>query len=255
LINISTEKVHSIFLYGLKHNNKIVCFKESKNTILLVKTKVQECMIGKDSYRLEIEYPRLLIPPIGQLQQRLIKSQDSSKRAIVLQDKSTELTTQYIDSKNPVMALEAASFLLQCFKDGYSLETHILNSLAYIYIVHDQLLEANEILSEAHVQINKSKGRYTADTLDSIVLIYYNRGIYNCKIREYKKALVDFEKVERIIEENNYKGSMTGVMMTLCLQDNEIRISESFASELKSGRLMVSSLVNDNIKSLKEKLG
>jgi tetratricopeptide (TPR) repeat protein len=201
---------------------------------------------------LEIHVENAPDPNIEKFQNQIIKSVDSKKRNIVIEDKMKALVKFYIDENNVDLSYDVACFIYNLFEEGHDLNLGDLNNTSYVFIVKNEFEKANALLKEAMKKI-KSETLETEE-IGSAALVIYNAGVVAVAEINLDKALKLFQSTLVYFEEHEQVEDSAGALLVVEKKNDEISLKEMQAKDTKSNSLSIISAAKENIVILKNHL-
>jgi len=238
-VNPSIGWSRSWNLYNFDDKDKVLGFAEVDKKLNQFIQAVNSYRSESHDYYLELTIDRADKPNMNNLQKAIIKSGDSKKRGIVIEDKMEEMTKHYLKSTNVKDALREADFLFSIFEEGHDLGLRDLNNTAYILLSNGELNKAEALLNEAMRKIRLDEIQ-NSERKNTITLILYNLGILSYIRNDRETCLNYLKEVVGFFEEEEKIDDTAGALRLLELDENggiilnEIREGDSRFSKIST---------------------
>lgn len=217
-----------------------------------IKSNVESYNNLKHNFSLEIHIENAVEPNIEKFQNSIIKSGDSRKQNIVIEDKMDLLVSDYIDEHNVDSSYNVACYIYGLFEEGHDLNLNYLNNTSFVFIVKNEFEKANALLKEANKKINNET--LETEEISSAALVMYNIAVIAFTETNLDKALKLFQSALNYCEANENMDYSVSVLLVVEQNNDEISLKEMLAKETEFNSLNIKSVIEKNILILKNYL-
>ena len=229
LKNMNSSNVRTWWLYNYDEHENIIGYDRLESKLEKFSANVKKHNSEEENYELDVQIINLTKPNLEYFQDLIIKTKDSKKIQIVIEDKHNELIKSYLKKNSLTEAYSISNFFNELFESGHDLDIQNLNNASYIFLLKNDLEVANGLLSEAK---RKAKNKsFDKSELSTIPLIYYNYGILLSKKGKYNLAYHEFENAIDFITDHEIRDNKAGAMQQLKLNEQK----EIIFTEIKEG--------------------
>ncbi|HZV70889.1 MAG TPA: ATP-binding protein [Saprospiraceae bacterium] len=250
--NIS-GKIKSWNVYNINEHDQLIEFYDNKIRLQKLKSNVENYNSKESNYSLEITIENVIEPSIERFQDSIIKSGDSKKRSIVIEDKMQALIKYYIKENDVKSSYEVASFIYNLYEEGHDLSIYHLNNTAYVLLAKEEDEKATALLKEAIKKINNEI--LEQDEYDSAVIIFYNLAIIIFKEGNYENAIKAFKLVGQFCEDHENIDDSAAVLFVISIDKEMPLLKEIHGGDTKNTALSVKAKAIENILLLEKYLG
>jgi hypothetical protein len=254
LINHNSKKTRTWIIYNHDDNDRIIPFNHLQSKLDRLKSEVSFYNNGQNNYSFNIFFDNSPKPNLEDFQTIILKSGDIKKMGILIDDKATDLVSNYLEKFDNKTSLIVAEFFSKLFDDGHNLDMQYLSNAGYVMMVNEKLDLATKLLDEAILKV--STGDYEKFATSSAMAVIYNYAILLAKKGQYREAFQRLIWASEFYLAKNIEDDEMGALIVVKLNESKDLVFEELTIEnTKIDQIRTNELTAVSFKALEEFLG